>query len=71
MKRPKREPAKRHRVTPVWRTELDREGLARALLLLAMHLDEEDRKPHNQGRTTTTATDTNTDTEGSGDNEHE
>ncbi len=69
MKRPKREPAKRHRITPVWRAQLDREALARALLLLAMHLDEEDRKPHNQGQTT--ATDTNTDAEGGGKHAHE
>ena len=36
----------RHRLTPVWKKELDREALARTLLLLAMHLDEQDRMPH-------------------------
>ncbi|MDZ5144144.1 hypothetical protein [Microbacterium testaceum] len=38
--------ARRHRVIPVWRRELDREGFARALLLLAMHLDETTPMPH-------------------------
>ena len=40
MRRKKTPAARRHRLIPVWRTELDRHGFARALLLLAMHLDE-------------------------------
>lgn len=37
---------RRHRLIPVWRQQLDREGFARALLLLAIHLDETGRMPH-------------------------
>jgi hypothetical protein len=46
MKEKKNPASPRHRLIPVWRTELDRQGLARALLLLAMHLDERDREAH-------------------------
>jgi len=39
---------RRHRLVPVWKKTLDREAFARALLLLAMHLDEKDRAAHKQ-----------------------
>lgn len=35
-----------HRLTPIWKDKVDREGLARVLLLLAMHLDETRRAAH-------------------------
>lgn len=31
----------KHRLIPVWQPELDRQGLARTLLLLAQHLDDQ------------------------------
>ena len=37
-----------HRLTPIWKDKVDREGLARVLLLLAMHLDETRRAAHTQ-----------------------
>lgn len=46
MSRKENSPPRRHRLTPVWRQQLDREGFARALLLLAMHLDETTPMPH-------------------------
>lgn len=42
-----------HRVVSVWRKDLDREGLARALLLAAMHLDESKRNAHKKQQTAT------------------
>lgn len=41
----------KHRVFPIWRQDFDRAGFARALLLLAMHLDGEEKKAHKKGRT--------------------
>jgi hypothetical protein len=38
----------RHRIVPVWRTEIDREAFAKALLLLVLHLDETERDAHKQ-----------------------
>jgi hypothetical protein len=38
--------SRRHGILPVWKKEIDREGIARAMLLLAMHLDEQDRMAH-------------------------
>lgn len=35
-----------HRLTPIWKDKVDREGLARVLLLLAMHLGETRRAAH-------------------------
>lgn len=46
MKRRQGQDLRRHRLVPVWKRELDREAFARALLLLAMHLDEKDRMAH-------------------------
>lgn len=46
MKRKKNNRTIRHRVTPIWKKEFDRSGYARALLLLAMHLDETAKKAH-------------------------
>lgn len=46
MNRKKTPAARRHRLIPVWRTELDRHSFARALLLLAMHLDEKEHRAH-------------------------
>ena len=46
MNRKKNPASRRHRLTPVWRTELDRHGFARALLLLEMNLDEKDDTAH-------------------------
>lgn len=37
-----------HRLIPIWKSALDREAFAKALLLLAMHLDETQKKPHIQ-----------------------
>lgn len=39
------------RITPVWRKDFDRAAFARAMLLLAMHLDEQNQKPHKRGNT--------------------
>lgn len=46
----KRSSQGRHRVTPSWRTEIDRQRFADALLLLAMHLDEKTPTPHKHQR---------------------
>lgn len=40
----------RHRVIPVWKERFDEKAFARALLLLAMHLDEQGKKAHNKGQ---------------------
>lgn len=48
MSRRKIPASRHHRLTPIWKGQIDRVGLARALLLLAMHLDETRRKPHTQ-----------------------
>ena len=34
------------RVVPIWKREFDREGFVKALVLLAMHLDEQDAVVH-------------------------
>lgn len=46
MKRKVNRASGRHRLTPLWKQNIDREAFARALLLLAMHLDEQDRMAH-------------------------
>lgn len=46
MSKKNQRPTRPHRLSPAWSAELDREGLARALLLLAMHLDEKQRMAH-------------------------
>jgi len=35
-----------HRIVPVWNESFDLDGFARALLLLAMHLDENEQVVH-------------------------
>lgn len=46
MNRKKNRATRHHRLTPIWKDKVDREGLARVLLLLAMHLDETRRTAH-------------------------
>jgi len=42
-----RKPSKRpHRIIPIWNQDLDSKKLARALLMMAMHLDEKDKTVH-------------------------
>lgn len=45
-KRRNRSSNSKHRIVPVWKDSFDQEAFARALLLLAMHLDETDQKAH-------------------------
>ncbi|MGD9675408.1 MAG: hypothetical protein AB7V19_01815 [Candidatus Bipolaricaulia bacterium] len=40
----------KHRVLPVWKQSFDVQAYARALLLLAMHLDSTKQEPHNKGQ---------------------
>lgn len=69
-KPPKRRPGRpkgshgqsRFRVVPVWKQDFDQAGFARALLLLAMHLDENKSKSLNEGQNGNTH-------EGGGDHE--
>ncbi len=44
------------RVVPAWKESLDRDGFAKALLLLAMHLDEQQKLVHTQDQRTETQT---------------
>lgn len=37
-----------HRIVPVWKQVFDEKEFARILLLLAMHLDEQDKLVHKQ-----------------------
>lgn len=38
------------RIVPVWNEKFDQAGFAKALLLLAMHLDETEPRPHTRGQ---------------------
>ena len=50
MNRPEK-PAKRpHQITPIWRQEVDAKKLARALLQMAMHLDETGKTVHTKAK---------------------
>lgn len=40
----------RFRLIPVWREQIDREALARVLLVLALHLDEKRRDAHKKSQ---------------------
>lgn len=49
--RPRGSSTGRHRIVPVWKQDFDREAFARTLLLLAMHLDEQQQKAHKKSHT--------------------
>jgi|GEM_PF-4237547 len=50
-KRPyRRNEQSRHRVIAVWKDGFDEKEFARALLLLAQHLDETGQEAHNKGQ---------------------
>lgn len=50
--RPKGSSSSKHRIVPVWKQNFDQEEFARILLLLAMHLDEEQQKTHKKSNIT-------------------
>lgn len=46
MNRSRKRPKRPHRIIPIWNQDLDSKKLARALLMMAMHLDEKDKTVH-------------------------